>query len=115
MRQRGFVIECFGFPSVLKAATRVKALSQGMEVHGFGIKMGFVLDPFVQTGLVSLYASCGCVEDARLVFDKMSERDVVAWNIMIDGYNVSLYVHVGWFILWANYFIDTWLKTYSTK
>ncbi|XP_071725456.1 pentatricopeptide repeat-containing protein At4g14820-like [Rutidosis leptorrhynchoides] len=86
MRERGFVIDSFSFPSLLKAAARVSALSEGMEVHGFGIKMGFVSDPFVQTGLVAMYAGCGCIEDARLVFDKMSERDIVAWNIMIDGY-----------------------------
>lgn len=57
-----------------------------MEIHGIAAKYGFVSDPFVQTGLVGMYAACGRIIDARLMFDKMSHRDVVAWSIMIDGY-----------------------------
>ncbi|PWA85268.1 tetratricopeptide-like helical domain, DYW domain protein [Artemisia annua] len=86
MRAQGFVIDNFSFPSLLKACTRVSALSEGMELHGFALKMDFVSDPFVQTGLVAMYAACSHIEDARLVFDNMSNRDIVAWNIMINGY-----------------------------
>ncbi|KAJ0614120.1 putative tetratricopeptide-like helical domain superfamily [Helianthus annuus] len=60
-----------------------------MELHGFTSKMDFVSDPFVQTGLVAMYSACGHIEDARLMFDKSPERDIVAWNIMIDGYCVN--------------------------
>lgn len=42
-----------------------------------------------------MYAACGRIMDARLVFDKMSHRDVVTWNIMIDGYSqTGHYDHV---------------------
>lgn len=57
-----------------------------MEIHGLAAKLGYGVDSFVQTGLIRMYGSCGRVLDARLVFDKMSQRDVVAWSIMIDGY-----------------------------
>ncbi|KAM3248986.1 pentatricopeptide repeat-containing protein [Capsicum annuum] len=57
-----------------------------MEIHGLGCKLGFDDDPFVQTALLGMYANCGKIEDARLVFDKMSQRDIVTWDIMIDGY-----------------------------
>jgi pentatricopeptide repeat protein len=33
-----------------------------------------------------MYAKCGNVEDARDVFDRMSQRDIVTWNAMIVGY-----------------------------
>lgn len=75
----------FSFPPLLKAASQVSALAEGMEIHGIAAKYGFVSDPFVQTGLVGMYAACGRIIDARLMFDKMSHRDVVAWSIMIDG------------------------------
>lgn len=76
----------YSFPAVLKAAGKTQALEEGREIHGLAKKMGFDSDPFVQTGLVRMYAGCGRILDARLVFDKMSQRDVVAWSIMIDGY-----------------------------
>ncbi|RWR88460.1 pentatricopeptide repeat-containing-like protein [Cinnamomum micranthum f. kanehirae] len=48
-------------------------------------------DVFVDAALVDMYAKCGCVEDARLIFDKMLVRDLVCWTCMI-----SRYVHNGY-------------------
>ena len=41
-------------------------------------------------GLVRMYSGCGRIMEARLVFDKMSHRDVVTWSIMIDGYETNV-------------------------
>ncbi|KAL8162200.1 hypothetical protein V2J09_013689 [Rumex salicifolius] len=82
-------VDRFSFPPLLKAAAKASALVEGMEIHGLLIKLGYWSDPFVQTGLVGMYAALRRVEDARLVFDKMSYRDVVTWNIMLDGYSRS--------------------------
>lgn len=89
MLMNGLIVDRFSFPPMLKAAARIEGLFEGMQVHGLGAKLGFDSDPFVQTGLVALYAACGRILDARMVFDKMSYRDVVAWSIMIDGYDVA--------------------------
>ena len=40
----------------------------------------------MQTGLVAFYAKCGELGLARVVFDRIPERSVVAWNAMISGY-----------------------------
>ncbi|KAJ6771610.1 PENTATRICOPEPTIDE REPEAT PROTEIN-RELATED [Salix koriyanagi] len=80
-------IDRFSFPPLLKAASRASGLNEGKEIHGVAAKLGFDKDPFVQTGLVGMYASCDRIADARLVFEKMPYRDVVAWSIMIDGYH----------------------------
>ncbi|KAF5736877.1 pentatricopeptide repeat-containing protein [Tripterygium wilfordii] len=86
IRGEGLGVDRFSFPPLLKAAGKVSGLNEGKEIHGLAAKMGFELDPFVQTGLVGMYAACGRIMDARLVFDKMSQRDVVTWSIMMDGY-----------------------------
>ncbi|KAK9160981.1 hypothetical protein Syun_007322 [Stephania yunnanensis] len=87
MRGEGRVVDGFSFAPVLKALARMRGgVREGAEVHGVAVKMGFGLDPFVQTGLVRMYAASGCVFVARQVFDEMRHRDVVAWNVMIDGY-----------------------------
>ncbi|CAH1415041.1 unnamed protein product [Lactuca virosa] len=39
--------------------------------------------------LLDMYLKCGSLSTARVIFDKMSVRNVVSWNIMIDGYAES--------------------------
>nr|POE82932.1 pentatricopeptide repeat-containing protein [Quercus suber] len=85
-RKEGVGVDRFTFPPLLKAVSKASALAEGMEIHGLAAKLGFDSDPFVETGLVGMYAACGRILEARLVFDKMSHRDVVTWSIMIDGY-----------------------------
>eukprot|EP01018_Ginkgo_biloba_P030326 Gb_08619 [translate_table: standard] len=72
--------------SVLPACGNLVTLQQGKEIHGYIIKSGFESDIFVASALVDMYAKCGSIEFARLVFDKMSQRNVVSWNGMISGY-----------------------------
>ncbi|KAL0367377.1 UNVERIFIED_CONTAM: Pentatricopeptide repeat-containing protein [Sesamum radiatum] len=86
MQKKAFPIDRFSFPPLLKAASKAMALSEGKMIHGLVAKLGFDSDPFVETALVGMYAACGLISEARLVFDKMSYKDVVSWTIMIDGY-----------------------------
>ncbi|OVA15501.1 Pentatricopeptide repeat [Macleaya cordata] len=89
MRRDGVGVDRFSFPSLLKASARISALKEGMEIHGLASKMGFDLDPFVQTALIGVYAACGRIFESRQLFDKMLQRDVVTWSVMIDGYYQS--------------------------
>ncbi|XP_059289926.1 pentatricopeptide repeat-containing protein At1g59720, chloroplastic/mitochondrial [Lycium ferocissimum] len=73
------------FPFVLKACAYLFALSQGKQAHGFALKLGLASDVYVNNSLVHFYSSCGCLKDAKDVFDKMPERSLVSWNVMIDA------------------------------
>ncbi|KAF9604626.1 hypothetical protein IFM89_008892 [Coptis chinensis] len=75
----GVGVNRFSFPPILKASVRVCGVKEGMEIHGVAEKMGFDSDPYVQTWLMGVYIACGCVFEARLVFDKILHRDVVTW------------------------------------
>lgn len=68
---------------VLKACTNELDLSNGKIIHGYVVKLGFTFNLVLQNMIVNLYAECGEIWDARLLFEKMSQRDVVTWNIMI--------------------------------
>ncbi|KAM7278027.1 hypothetical protein ACFE04_005161 [Oxalis oulophora] len=86
-RRQGVVgLDRFCFPPLFKAVARVYDFEIGVELHGLVEKLGFADDPFIQTGLMRMYATCGRVFQARVVFDKMLHRDVVAWSTMVDGY-----------------------------
>lgn len=82
---KGLLIDRYSFPPLLKAASLAFALKEGKILHALASKLGFDSDPFIQTALVRMYGSCGQIREARLVFDKMSLRDLVSWTIMIDG------------------------------
>eukprot|EP01018_Ginkgo_biloba_P018849 Gb_21580 [translate_table: standard] len=72
--------------SVLRTCVQVSALQLGRQMHGYIISTGFESNVFVGTALIDMYAKCGSLECARKAFDKMSTKDVVAWNTMIAVY-----------------------------
>lgn len=76
----------FTFPYILRACTGLPALGIGRCVHGQVYRHGFESDVFVQNGVVTLYAKCGKVKHARIVFDQLRDRTVVSWTSMISGY-----------------------------
>ncbi|XP_044470086.1 pentatricopeptide repeat-containing protein At3g56550 [Mangifera indica] len=79
--------DTFTFSFTLKACEQVKALNKCLELHGSVIRCGFETCVVVCTGLMRCYAANGLIETAGLVFDKMSERDLVSWNCMISCYS----------------------------
>ncbi|WOG82748.1 hypothetical protein DCAR_0101916 [Daucus carota subsp. sativus] len=51
---------------------------------------------FLATNLLKSYFGRGLIEEARTLFDEMSERDVVAWTAMISGYASCNYYTNAW-------------------
>ncbi|KAJ0986038.1 hypothetical protein J5N97_004394 [Dioscorea zingiberensis] len=86
MRLTGLLPNNFTFPFVLKACARLLDLEMGTRIHTHIFKSGMDLDVFVSTSLVSLYAKCGRLRDARFLFDEMPVRNVVSWTGIITGH-----------------------------
>ncbi|KAJ7534720.1 hypothetical protein O6H91_12G000500 [Diphasiastrum complanatum] len=86
MQREGVQPSRVTFVVLLKACASIAALEQGKQLHSDIIKRGFGLDVIVRSTLVDMYAKCGCLEDARELFNNMSERNVVLWTLMIAGY-----------------------------
>ncbi|GFZ05076.1 tetratricopeptide repeat (TPR)-like superfamily protein [Actinidia rufa] len=63
-QENGILGNNFVVPNVLKACGALQLIGFGKEVHG----------------------KCGVLGDARKVFDKMLERNAVAWNSMTVSY-----------------------------
>lgn len=66
--------------------TKARALETGKCLHAEAWKMGYDWDEFVGNKLVYMYGRCGSVADARTVFDRLSQRDVVAQTAMLAAY-----------------------------
>ncbi|KAF8391692.1 hypothetical protein HHK36_024001 [Tetracentron sinense] len=83
LRQFDVQPDTFTCSFLLKACSLLSDLSNGRIVHGLVLKLGFQSDLFVENTVVHMYACCGVIDDARRLFEKMPQRDVVTWNIMI--------------------------------
>ncbi|GLU03003.1 hypothetical protein SLE2022_202260 [Rubroshorea leprosula] len=74
------------FPFVLKGCAYLFALAEGKQVHAHALKLGFGSDVYVNNSLIHLYGSCGCLDLAEQVFDKMPERSLVSWNVLVEAF-----------------------------
>jgi pentatricopeptide repeat protein len=77
--------------SVLPSFAHLAALQQGKWIHGYIIRCGFESDIVVATALVDMYAKCGSIDNARQLFDEISDKNVVSWNTMIAAYGMHGY------------------------
>nr|KYP72669.1 Pentatricopeptide repeat-containing protein At4g02750 family [Cajanus cajan] len=97
MHQNGVLPSGFTFSSVLSACGRVPAVFEGKQVHARLVQSGFLGNNIVLTALLDMYGKFGCISDARDVFDRMDDRDVIAWTAMICGYaKVGMMVDAQW-------------------
>ncbi|KAK4270936.1 hypothetical protein QN277_019700 [Acacia crassicarpa] len=76
----------YAITSVLKACSLLLDLDYGRGVHCQVVKSGLGLNRSIALKLIELYGKCGRLEDARNLFDEMSERDVVACSVLITCY-----------------------------
>lgn len=86
MRETGMYLDQFVFSSVLRTIGSLMDLELGKQIHCLVTKSGFCSDVSALTPIVDMYAKCKDVEDARKVFDRMPERNVVSWCSMMAGY-----------------------------
>ncbi|KAK3042463.1 hypothetical protein RJ639_000187 [Escallonia herrerae] len=71
--------------SALSAYAQLGELEKGMKIRSFIERNRIRVDAFLLTGLVDLYAKCGCIETAREIFEISCEKNVFTWNAMLVG------------------------------
>ncbi|XP_020587607.1 putative pentatricopeptide repeat-containing protein At3g28640 [Phalaenopsis equestris] len=76
--------------TALTACSHAGALKEGAWIHMCLLNEhpGFLEDAFISSSLVSMYAKCGCIEEAVKVFDSAPERNSFMWASMIGGFAV---------------------------
>lgn len=81
---------------VVPVCSHLAALMHGREIHGYMIKYGLgmdvneedINDVLMTNAVMDMYSKCGSMRNACMVFDKMKNKDVASWNIMIMGYGM---------------------------
>ncbi|CAA7054202.1 unnamed protein product [Microthlaspi erraticum] len=74
------------YVTVLGTSSQMQMLSFGCQIHGTLIKYGCETDLFLGNALIDFYAKCGRLEDSRLCFDSIRDKNIVCWNALLWGY-----------------------------
>ncbi|PON77672.1 DYW domain containing protein [Parasponia andersonii] len=89
MRRQGFEPSEYTFASLLRASSQLLDLRLGKQIHGRVVAGHMSGNVFVWNGLTNLYAKCGDINRARWLFDRLVNKDIVSWNLMISGYLIN--------------------------
>lgn len=77
---------------MLSVCRELKNLKLGKEIHGQALKKDFDSVHFVSSEIMKMYGSCGVVDIARFVFDKLVLKGSMTWTAIIEVYgNNELY------------------------
>ncbi|TVU15253.1 hypothetical protein EJB05_38763, partial [Eragrostis curvula] len=86
MRNQGLWPTRSTFASVISATASTTAFDEGRQVHAAAIRHGLDANVFVGSSLINLYVKHGCIASAKKVFHFSSEKNVVMWNAMLNGF-----------------------------
>ncbi|GMI92767.1 chlororespiratory reduction 21 [Hibiscus trionum] len=86
MRVKGVEPSQVSISSFLSASANLGAICEGKQGHAIAVVRGFELDSILGSSVLNFYSKVGLIEDAELVFDRMLEKDVVTWNLIISSY-----------------------------
>ncbi|XP_016476853.1 pentatricopeptide repeat-containing protein At5g19020, mitochondrial-like [Nicotiana tabacum] len=72
--------------NVISAYLHYGGVEAGKMLHGLVLKVGVMDFVHVSTNLLHLYCLSGCLKDASMLFNEMPQKNVVSWNVMLNGY-----------------------------
>ncbi|KAJ9555551.1 hypothetical protein OSB04_010165 [Centaurea solstitialis] len=73
--------------SLLSVCIRLVNVKLGESIHSYILTNDIKLDVSLATALVEMYATCGCIDKASVIFNSINEqnRNLQSWTIMISG------------------------------
>ncbi|KAH7282204.1 hypothetical protein KP509_35G018800 [Ceratopteris richardii] len=86
MQEENVNVDAIIYSCILNACGSIGAIQKGREIHRLIAEEEFEKDQSVCNSLISMYARCGNLTDARDVLDTMPVRDLSSWSSMMKGY-----------------------------
>ncbi|XP_010490126.2 PREDICTED: putative pentatricopeptide repeat-containing protein At3g25060, mitochondrial [Camelina sativa] len=74
------------FTMTIKACLSCMALEKGEAVWCKAVEFGYKNDVFVCSSVLNLYMKFGKMDEAEVLFGKMTKRDVICWTTMVTGF-----------------------------
>ncbi|XP_010258433.1 PREDICTED: pentatricopeptide repeat-containing protein At5g15340, mitochondrial [Nelumbo nucifera] len=85
MRGEGVRLDQVSLVSLFVACARLGDFRAGAQGHLCMIKSGLHFTVTASNAAMDMYAKCGRMDDARRVFDEMSEPSVVSWTVILTA------------------------------
>ncbi|CAL4896830.1 unnamed protein product [Urochloa decumbens] len=85
-QREGVQLTEFTLSAILSTCASLALTIEGIQLHAVIFKYGFHGNFFVASSLVDVYARCGLIEEAYLIFADMKHKNVVMWNAMITSF-----------------------------
>ncbi|KAL6001508.1 hypothetical protein ACLOJK_007246 [Asimina triloba] len=79
--------------SAILAFAQVGVLELAIWMDDYVRWSEFQGDVFVNTALIDMFAKCGSISHAKMVFDRVPYKDVVMWSAMIASYGLHGHGH----------------------
>lgn len=78
-------VDQFTVTTIASMCANLGILTLGQQIHAFIQKIGHAMDFHLGSSLVDMYSKCGSLEDARMIFKKITSPNVVLWTSMISA------------------------------
>ncbi|KAL7147477.1 hypothetical protein ABFS83_06G110200 [Erythranthe nasuta] len=79
----------FTVSNAVLACLSIGGLKEGLQIHGFGIKINMEEDEVVSSTLISMYAKCGDLESSRRIFNLPCSKNLISYTSMVSAYAMS--------------------------
>ncbi|VFQ61807.1 unnamed protein product [Cuscuta campestris] len=76
----------FTVSNALLACLTIGGFNEGLQIHGFSIKVNVEMDKVVASSLIDLYRKCGDMVSAQRIFDLLCSKDLIHWTTLMSGY-----------------------------
>ncbi|KAG6539316.1 pentatricopeptide repeat-containing protein At1g71460, chloroplastic-like [Zingiber officinale] len=87
MQQEGIKPDIVTIATAIPVCAKMKASKPGKEMHAFTVKHCFLPNISISTSLMTMYSALGNIDYSCRLFNKMPNRNVLAWTALIDTYS----------------------------
>ncbi|XP_024314103.1 putative pentatricopeptide repeat-containing protein At1g69350, mitochondrial isoform X1 [Brachypodium distachyon] len=86
MRQEGLQFDVVTLIGLISSISVAEDTTVGESLHSLAVKSGCNMDISLTNTLITMYSNCGSVEACQRLFDNLSSRNTVSYNVLMTGY-----------------------------
>ncbi|XP_062000500.1 putative pentatricopeptide repeat-containing protein At3g47840 [Rosa rugosa] len=91
MQESGVHPNEYTFAAVISGCANLARVEWGEQLHANVLRLGLADSLSVGNSVITMYAKCGRLASASVVFHEMGRKDIVSWTTVIAGYSQAGY------------------------